>query len=120
VPYRIDAEFSFVDLADVAQVAARVLIEDGHDYATYELAGPTRLTVRDVARGLGVPAQAQALTEWQTEVRAQGMPAEAVESLTAMFRYYDTFGLVGNPRVLTSLLGRPPTTFDEVIQRIAT
>ena len=38
LPYRADAPFGFADLDDVGEVAARVLLEDGHEGATYELA----------------------------------------------------------------------------------
>ncbi|GAA1796189.1 hypothetical protein GCM10009811_20570 [Nostocoides veronense] len=50
VPYSLDAVFTNVDLGDVAEVAARVLTEDGHAGATYELAGPERQTTRDLSR----------------------------------------------------------------------
>ncbi len=39
VPYPIDTRISLVDLRDVAEAAARVLTEDGHVGATYELVG---------------------------------------------------------------------------------
>ena len=41
VPYRIDAPFTLVDLDDVAEVAATVLTEPGHEAASYELWGRT-------------------------------------------------------------------------------
>jgi NAD(P)H dehydrogenase (quinone) len=44
VPYPADTRLSLVDLADVAEVAARVLTEDGHDGATYELVGTAPLS----------------------------------------------------------------------------
>ena len=37
LPYRADAPFGFAHLDDVGEVAARVLLEDGHEGATYEL-----------------------------------------------------------------------------------
>jgi uncharacterized protein YbjT (DUF2867 family) len=43
---------AFIDAADVAQVAARVLTEDGHDRATYHLTGPQALTMKQAAEAL--------------------------------------------------------------------
>ena len=50
VPYSLDAPFTNVDLADVAEVAATVLTRIGHEGLTYDLAGPEVLSVRDLAR----------------------------------------------------------------------
>jgi uncharacterized protein YbjT (DUF2867 family) len=44
---------AFIDAADVAEVAACVLLEDGHDEATYHLTGPDALTMKQVAAGVG-------------------------------------------------------------------
>ena len=43
---------AFIDAADVAQVAARVLIEGSHDRATYHLTGPQALTMKEAAKAL--------------------------------------------------------------------
>ena len=41
VPYDVHATFGFLDLADLGEAAATVLLEDGHVGATYELASRT-------------------------------------------------------------------------------
>ena len=38
-------------------------------------------------------------------------------TLLAMFRYYDSFGLVGNSNVLGWLLGQAPATFADFLGR---
>lgn len=43
---------AFVDAADIAEVAARVLVEEGDDRATYHLTGPQALTMKEVAAAL--------------------------------------------------------------------
>ena len=43
IPYSPEAPFTVIDLADVAEAAAIVLLDDGHDFATYELAGAERI-----------------------------------------------------------------------------
>jgi NAD(P)H dehydrogenase (quinone) len=117
VPYGLDTRLSMVDLEDVAEVAARVLIEPGHDGAIYELAGPEPLSQTELAGALAevvgrpVDAVRVPLTEWEGNARNAGMGSYEKTALLEMFRYYDKFGLSGNPNVLTWLLGRPPTTF---------
>lgn len=106
VPYDPDAPFSLVDLADVAEVAAAVLTDAGHAHATYELAGPRVVTVREVAASLGVDVLRVDARDW---LAGGGLGAYERAALAAMFDHYDRHGLVGNPRVLAALLGREPT-----------
>jgi len=44
-----DGKVAFVDIRDVAEVAAKVLTESGHEGKTYELTGPETLSMSDVA-----------------------------------------------------------------------
>ena len=122
VPYSLDAPFTNVDLEDVAEVAVRVLTEAGHESATYELAGPELTTVRGLAAVatdvLGRPVTAVEVDrqDWAAGPGA-AQSAQARADLLAMFAAYDVGGLVGNPRVLTMLLGRPPTSWRAVLVR---
>ena len=90
VPYSLDVPFGFLDLTDLGRVAARVLTEDGHEGATYELA--TRVaTVRELAEEAGVEARRvddPGLHPW----------------LSAMFAYYYDHGLPAGTKVLEALL----------------
>ncbi|MGW1750450.1 NAD(P)H-binding protein [Streptomyces sp. NPDC002092] len=45
----ITAPISFVDIGDIARVAARVLTTDGHDGCVYDLTGPKALTYAEAA-----------------------------------------------------------------------
>ena len=47
-----DARASFIDVRDIAAVAARALTEEGHDEQTYTLTGPEALSYHDVAAKL--------------------------------------------------------------------
>lgn len=114
VPYDLDAPFSLVDLADVAEVAATTLLDPGHAFATYELAGPRPVTVREMAALLGAEAVRVDAQVW---LAGRGLASYAVEALTAMFDHYDRHGLVGNPRVLAALLGRPPADPADALAR---
>ncbi|MFE2869709.1 SDR family oxidoreductase [Embleya sp. NPDC059259] len=124
VPYRVDAPFAAVDLRDVAQAAAAVLCEDGHEDAVYELAGPEALTPRQIAghlaEVLGRPVTARRIDprDWCESARAGGLSGYALDTLTAMFAFYDRHGLTGNPRTLAALLGRTPTRFVDFAHRV--
>jgi uncharacterized protein YbjT (DUF2867 family) len=123
VPHATHACLNLVDLEDVAEVAAIVLTQPGHTAAVYELAGPHCLNAEDIAAtvsksiGRHVAAKQQAIPEWESAAYARGLSGYAIETLTAMFRYYDQHGLRGNPGVLGWLLGRPPRTYQEFIDR---
>lgn len=114
VPYNIDAPFSLVHLEDVAEAAAVVLTEPGHDFAIYELCGPERVSVRQVAKRLGVGVEAVPVGVWRQEERSSGLGAYALDALSAMFVHYDRHGFVGNPRILEQLLGRRAQSVGEV------
>ncbi|MGO4601045.1 SDR family oxidoreductase [Terrabacter sp. 2YAF2] len=120
VPYSLDAPFTNVDLADVAQVAVTVLTRIGHEGLTYDLAGPEVLSVRDLARVatdvLGRPVQAIRVdvAEWVAGPGAT-LSAQARDDLLAMFASYDRGGLVGDPSTLRRLLGHEPGTWAQVL-----
>lgn len=116
VPYPAATRLSLVDLDDVAEAAAIVLTQPGHDGAVYELVGTSGLSQTEVAAVLShalsyeVRAVEQPLEEWSARARASGLDDDARETLIRMFDYYAAHGLVGNPNVLGWLLGRAPAT----------
>jgi uncharacterized protein YbjT (DUF2867 family) len=113
VAYDPTAVFGLVDLADVAEAAAAVLVDDRHVGATYELGGPAAVSVADVARaasdvlGLDVPVRHISAEEWAGTAGA-GLDRREREWLLAMFAYYDRHGLPAGPLPLRALLGREP------------
>ncbi len=125
VPYSVDAPFSPVDLEDVAEAAVAALSEPDHAGAIYELAGPEVLTPAAMAETLShalsrpVRIERISIEAWIGRARASGMGEYAVDTLAKMFGYYDRFGLSGNPRVLSCLLGRAPTRFEMFVRRSA-
>jgi len=125
VPYPVETRLSLVDLDDVAQAAARVLTEPGHEGATYELVGTPGLTQTAVAAEMGralaraVRAEAEPAEAWEQRARAAGLGDYQVAALLAMFHYYGRFGLWGSPTVLTWLLGRAPVTYAAFADRMA-
>ena len=122
--YSSDAAWTAPEDADVALAVARVIHESGqHDYAIYELCGTQVLSNADIARLVGtvigriVNAVALDQAEWEKNARSQGMSDFAVTTLMNMFEYYDHFGFIGNGNVLSWLLRRTPTRFEEFLSR---
>ncbi len=124
VPYSNETRLSMVDLDDIAEIAAKVLVEPGHFGAIYELCGPQALTQTQVAevlsQELGFPVTAQpiSLSEWEKGARATGMSDFSRETLMKMFTYYENYGLTGSSAVLAWLLGRQPATFRQFVHRM--
>lgn len=107
----------FVDADDIADVAVAALTEPGHAGQVYELTGPRLLTfaeaVGEIAAATGRPVTYVEVTsrEFAADLTAQGVPADVVEALTAVFSTV----LDGRGSFLTDgvrrALGRPPRDF---------
>lgn len=115
--FDVERPFNPISLDDLAEAVARVLTEEGHEFATYELAGSERLTFVDMARiistvrGLPIEAHAASPEALVDQVRTRGYAPAAAEEIGLMMAHYDRHGLVGNGRVLAMLLGREPKSF---------
>ncbi|HEY6102792.1 MAG TPA: NmrA family NAD(P)-binding protein [bacterium] len=118
IPYAARTRLGMVDLEDVAAVAAAVLTEGDHAGATYELAGPEVLSQTDVAgilaRRLERPVRLVEISRdtWAERAAGSGLGPYQIDALLKMFTYYERYGFSANPRILTHLLGREPTTFE--------
>jgi uncharacterized protein YbjT (DUF2867 family) len=99
-----NARTSYVDVRDVAAVAARALRSSEHDGKTYELNG----------RYVDIPAEAQ-----RKALLDQGMPEWQVTALLELQEYY-TGGRGGTvDGLLQELVGRPPITIDRFLKEFA-
>ncbi|MBK8903300.1 MAG: NmrA family NAD(P)-binding protein [Anaerolineaceae bacterium] len=125
VPYPAATRLSLVDLHDVATVAAKMLTEPDHKYATYELAGTEPLSQTAVADTFSMVLQRPvevrpvSLETWQAQARTYGMANETIAMASSMFAYYAQSGMTGNPQVLRFLLGHEPTSLADFIKRIS-
>lgn len=123
LPYPASTRLSLVDLVDVAQVAALVLTEPGHEFAIYELAGTRGISQTEVAailgQELGKPVKVAEITlgEWRKKANAKALGDYQVETLVKMFSYYRDHGFEGNTQVLSWLLGRSPTSLRDFTRR---
>lgn len=120
-----DARTSFVDVRDIAAVAAKALRGGAHDGKTYELNGPEALACAEVAekisrqagiaaRYVDIPVEAQ-----RKAMLDQGMPEWQVTALLDLQEYYTSGKGRTVDGVLEGLLGRPPITMDQFLQECA-
>ena len=122
MPFSIDAKFSIVDLADLAEAAANIVMGEGHEAATYQLAGPQALSQIDMAKiisdvtGRFVKAETKPLAEFRAGAEKSGMSADRIEQLCIMNEHYDRHGLKGNSNILEWILGRQATDFATYIK----
>jgi uncharacterized protein YbjT (DUF2867 family) len=118
-----DLREPFVDVEDVAEVAATVLTSTGHEGRVYELSGPESITFADavetIAKVSGRSIEYVALTpaEYRDELLAAGWPEEAAHELNAMFEIMHEGHLTTPTHDVETLLGRPPTTFPAYAER---
>lgn len=125
MPFSVEARFSLVHLDDLAEAAALVVMESGHENAIYELGGPQALSQGDCARilsnvlGREIIAQARPLQDFLDAARAAGISEARLKVLDIMNRHYDAHGLHGNGNILRWLLGRAPTSFEDHVRALA-
>jgi uncharacterized protein YbjT (DUF2867 family) len=124
--WSLDRYQSMVDLGDVTDVVALVLGQpEKHAAATYELVGPGRYTAHDIGQVLSqVLGRTIGVEQIDPEVfvRArwgnldpEGL-AHQLRMSGAISARYSSHDFLGNPNVLTWLLGRAPTSFQAFVQ----
>lgn len=120
-----NARTSFIDIRDIAAVAAKTLTSPGHAGKTYELNGPEALTYAEVADRISrvsgrkvqyvdIPAAQQ-----KQSMLDQRMPEWLVTALLDLQAYY-TGGKGGEvDEVVQSIVGRAPTTMNQFLAEFA-
>jgi len=124
--WSLDRLQSLVNIGDVAEVAALVLGNSTrHVGATYELASPGRFSAHDlgaiISKVLGRPIEVGEIDvdTFAARVLAGSDPSTMTYELRAMRAIsarYSSNDFVGNPNVLSWLLGRTPTTFEDWVR----
>ncbi len=123
IPYSADTLLGMVDLMDVADAAAIVIGDPKHEGATYELVGPDRYTQTELAElltnilNITVQIEQVPIEKWEREALSKGLGMYQVDTLVAMFGYYDRNNFWGNSTVLGWLLGRKATTLKTFLHR---
>ncbi len=126
--YDLDRVQAMVALEDVAEVVVKVARErEAHFGATYQLCAPGNHSGNDIAAAIarvtGREISAELISPDSYFQQFYGMgegdrfryPAAMIRSVAMWYGQYD---FVGNPNVLTWLLGRQPTTLDQFIAKI--
>ena len=125
MPFNTHVKFNIVDLLDLAEVTAKVTTEDGHLWASYELAGPEGLSQADMAAIISevlkkpVKARQVPLDEMETKARAAGATDQRIATMRKMNAHYDHGGFRGNANILRWVLGREPTLYKDYVTRLA-
>jgi uncharacterized protein YbjT (DUF2867 family) len=116
-----------VDVRDIAEAAAIVLTEPGHEGVTYELVGPEAMTGTRTAeiwsQALGRPVAygGDDLDAWEQQNRAY-MPHQVVFDFRYMYDYFQKEGLKGTPDALprqTRLIGHAPRAYEQFVAETA-
>ena len=125
---RPDLRRSLIDIGDLADVAVKVITEGARHYqASYDLAGPDKLTSHEIARilsrviGRKITAVQRTPEDLLRVLFGTDEPSEELrhqfDVVRSIIRWNSTHEFVGNPNVLTWLLGRPPASFEAFTER---
>ncbi len=120
-----NARTSYLDIRDIAVVAAKALRGGEHDGKTYELNGPEALTCTEVAEKISRHARVPVsyvdlpLAALRKGMIDQGMPEWQATALLELQEYYADGKGQTVDGVLTGLLGRAPITADQFLEEFA-
>jgi uncharacterized protein YbjT (DUF2867 family) len=120
-----NARTSYLDVRDIATVAAKALRGGQHDGKTYELNGPEALTYAEIAEKISrhcgisahyvdIPVEAQ-----RKAMLDQGMPDWQVTALLDLQAYYTGGKGAEIDGTLQGLHGRAPITADQFLKEFA-
>ncbi|GAB3918655.1 SDR family oxidoreductase [Larkinella terrae] len=121
------AGLSRVDVRDIAEATARVLMTDEFDGQRVALAGPDRLTGDSIAQvlteqlGYEVRYAGNDLEVWATNAK-QWLPGWMVDDWVHMYRFFQTEGLKASSEqldLLTHILGRAPRSYADFVREHA-
>lgn len=114
----------FVDADDIAAVAVRTLLDDGHAGARYEVTGPELLSfgeaVELIARATGREIRYDGGDDAYARLqRGFGLPEEAVQGALGAFAALRALGDTELSDTVQRVTGRPPRPFAEYARRAA-
>jgi uncharacterized protein YbjT (DUF2867 family) len=125
--WSLDRRQSLVDLDDVTDVAVMALTDSTrHAAATYELVAPGRHTAFELGAVISDVLERQiAVREIDADTYATAWlgdrePADSTHQLAVLRSIssrYSAHDFLGNPNVLTWLLQREPTSFEQFVRR---
>ena len=117
-----DARIGWVDARDIAAVAARVLLEPGHEGKAYPITGPETLSYNDVAAKLstllGKPVQYVPVSDevaYQSMVAA-GMPEWNAHAVVTLNKFYRMGGGDVVERTVKQITGQEPRNMEAYLR----
>jgi uncharacterized protein YbjT (DUF2867 family) len=120
-----DARIASVDVGDIAEVAATIVIGSGHQGTSYPLTGPEALTMTEVADKLSAATgktiqYVDVAPEQATAAQlAAGMPRFTAEALAELFAERRKGKEAQVSPAVQTILGRRATSFDQFAARHA-
>lgn len=119
--YDVDSKVGYVATEDVGEVAVKVLTDPGkHNKATYELVGTEAYSPNDLVKMFNQITGKKAVSayidveDFLDQIQANDLFFR--EGFKHLAHSYTTWGLDGNPNVLTWLLGHEPTSFEDYVK----
>lgn len=118
-----ETRICMVDLKDLADAVSIILTEESHIGATYEICGSENLSLSDMLGAMEQHFNREIKVEtvpdelWAAQLKKYGLGDYQVNTLLKMFQHYNEHGFIGNPKVLTFILGREPKNFSSFILR---
>jgi uncharacterized protein YbjT (DUF2867 family) len=122
-----DAEIPFVDADDIADVAAKVLLDDSYNGETVTVTGPGKMTFKEAVKtmaaaiGKEIHYQPISIEEFKEGMKAAGLP----DSYAWLFAYLFE-EVLGNPdnqvvsHDVQKVLGREATDFKDYVAKTLT
>ena len=118
-----DAQVAWIDVRDIAAVAATALTEDGHEGKTYALTGPEALSNRNLAERFStVPGRTVEHIEVSYEQAREsmvdaGLPEWLADGLIELNReVYEPGYAAGVAGGVEEVIGHKPRSFDEFVR----
>ncbi len=122
-----DAEIPFVDADDIAEVAAKVLLDDSYKGETVTVTGPRKMTYKEaveiMATGIGkeIHYQPISIEEFKDGMKAAGLPDSYIWLFGYLFE--EVLGNADNQVVshdVQKVLGREATDFRDYVAKTLT
>ncbi len=117
MPFK-DGKTGMIDVRDIADVAVKVLTEDGHEGKTYDLTGPASISFGDVATGLSKVLGKQVnyvdvpLEAGRDAMIGMGLSEWVGDAMTEYFQAFsEDYGDFTTPDV-EKVTGNPPRSYE--------
>ena len=116
LPVPVDQKLSVVDLNDIAEVAVKAINDKTFNHGIFELCGESISLFQQakvISEVLGLPISAKTI-DIDIAINELGVPFVGnygLEAIRQMWSYYAAHGLAGNNKILSSILGRKPTSY---------